>query len=70
MLELPVREGNFFWGVQKCETCGKQYMERNAKSYSFQLQMDDKMVELASKQRGFLGIESVRNKGEIGITEL
>ncbi len=31
-------------------------------------QMGDKMVELASKQLGFLGVESVRDQDGIGIT--
>ncbi|MBN6185655.1 antibiotic biosynthesis monooxygenase [Aneurinibacillus sp. BA2021] len=30
--------------------------------------MGDKMVELASKQQGFLGVESVRDQDGIGIT--
>ncbi|RAK22204.1 heme-degrading monooxygenase HmoA [Anoxybacillus vitaminiphilus] len=30
--------------------------------------MADKMVELASKQQGFLGVESVRDQNGIGIT--
>ena len=38
-------------------------MSKDTEGYSV---MSDKMVELASKQEGFLGIESARN--EIGIT--
>ena len=38
-------------------------MAENDKGYSL---MSDKMIELASQQKGFLGIESARN--DIGIT--